>query len=134
VAHPAELAEESGQPIGALQSHRAATSHAARKSSLNSSTASATCTSIVQPIEVICVKESDEESYRASAPHIGLITAATGETVLEALEKLGELIVAEAEFLEEDRTVVGYAAHVKSMLGKFVQRLSSEERQTPANG
>ena len=43
---------------------------------------------ILLPIEVLCVQEGDE-SYRASAPHIGLITEAIGESVDDALENLG---------------------------------------------
>lgn len=90
---------------------------------------------ISQPIEVLCVKETDDECYRASAPHIGLITDATGDTVQDALDKLGDLIVAEFEFFEQaTHAVVGYAAHVRDMLGMFVRRVPEEEEQGISHG
>jgi hypothetical protein len=76
---------------------------------------------IIRPIEVLCVSEGSA-GVRASAPYIGLIAEATGEDVEEAMENLADLIVQEIHFFEEQETEpIGYAAHVRDMLQRFVR-------------
>lgn len=77
---------------------------------------------IVQPIEVICMKEKNG-TVRATAQRLALLQEARGMSVEDALAELQTIIRDHVElFLEEpDETVVGYAKRVKENLNTFIE-------------
>jgi len=77
---------------------------------------------VIKPIEVLCVKDG-ENTFRATAIEIGLVTEGEGASAEDAIDNLGQLIANEVALLDSEKgKFVGYAAHIKEMLKKFVRQ------------
>lgn len=74
------------------------------------------------PIRVICEEDDNTELVSAEAHSLGLILPGQGESVEEALEDLGQIVVEQyKDFLSTDpRHIVGYAAKVFEKLKAYV--------------
>jgi hypothetical protein len=76
---------------------------------------------LIRPIEVLTWVDEDGV-YHSSAPKIGLLTDGSGETVMEAIEQLRDLIVEHEESLNSAPSIEGYALFVKTRLSEFIKR------------
>ena len=77
--------------------------------------------SVTRPIEVLTWID-DDGVYRSSAPKLGLLTDGSGESVLEAIDHLRQLIVEHREDLDSVVTLEGYARFVKTRLDEYIVR------------
>jgi CheY-like chemotaxis protein len=81
---------------------------------------------VVTPIEVVC--HSEDGLWEADSPTLGLLEAGVGETLEEALENLGEIIVDQYETLKSavPTEISGYAAATLDSLRAHVRRKVAE--------
>jgi hypothetical protein len=76
---------------------------------------------IVTPIEVLC--RNDEGSWLADAPSLGLLQPGVGETLEDALENLGELVVEQYQTFDraEENEISGYAENIFKIFKEHVK-------------